>query len=525
MIEYPTEQFFEACGGDGGFSVIVANEATQKQFRRDFSLPFAIVGRNPDADLGLFDQRISWRHTYLQVIAGRLLCLDLQSRTGTYWASGPGESGWLDDELGVRIGPFHLRAAEPLPGASVSDSKKLLTRLSGAESLPRVTLEFGRVLIPDRISGRTWELDRVLTLVGNASMCKVRFPDQSVSSFHCSLLRFPQGIWVVDLLSREGTLVNGQRRRWAALKDGDELQIGKFLIRFHFDLPPAAHPATSSSMRLTGKPEAAIPLTGQREPPGATSPDSQVFSSSRGEAPGGRQQEAPPDAAQAAEAYMQSLVPSPFGSHGDFWKGIIAPLFQQFSQMHQQMFEQFQGTLMMVVQMLNAQQREQFDLVREELDRIRDLNKELATLQTELARSRAGDQTATGPSAAPAPETATPGENHAAPPSPAKPAPRKASSRRRLLEDAYSLQETDLVPEDKPPVPQGAAPPVKQGPSAPEPPAAKPATMPSNAPKSAPKPEPALDEVHQLISERLKVLQEERQSLWQRVMKKLTGEK
>jgi len=44
--------------------------------------PFAIVGRSPDCDIHLDDERVSYRHAYLQRIGGRILCVDLCSRTG-----------------------------------------------------------------------------------------------------------------------------------------------------------------------------------------------------------------------------------------------------------------------------------------------------------------------------------------------------------------------------------------------------------------------------------------------------------
>src|SRR5947209_2336363 len=85
MNDHSPEKFLEACGARQGFSLNITNEASGRHFRKTFALPFAVVGRNPSADLGLFDQRVSWRHAYLQMIGGRLLCRDLDSRTGICW--------------------------------------------------------------------------------------------------------------------------------------------------------------------------------------------------------------------------------------------------------------------------------------------------------------------------------------------------------------------------------------------------------------------------------------------------------
>jgi pSer/pThr/pTyr-binding forkhead associated (FHA) protein len=59
--------------------------------------------------------------------------------------------------------------------------------------------------------------------------------DEGVSRVHAQIERLADA-WVVvdDGLSRNGTFVNGERvERRRRLTDGDELQIGATLIRFH----------------------------------------------------------------------------------------------------------------------------------------------------------------------------------------------------------------------------------------------------------------------------------------------------
>src|SRR5262249_23694777 len=62
--------------------------------------------------------------------------------------------------------------------------------------------------------------------------------------------------------------------------------------------------------------------------------------------------------------------------------------------MQQQMFDQFQQAMGMLVQMFGTMHREQMEVIREELDRLHDLTRELQELKQELARSP-------GPAAAP----------------------------------------------------------------------------------------------------------------------------
>jgi hypothetical protein len=44
-------------------------------------------------------------------------------------------------------------------------------------------------------------------------------------------LRTPQGVWLIDLLSGSGTVLNGQSLRWTLVKEGDQLQVGPYVLR------------------------------------------------------------------------------------------------------------------------------------------------------------------------------------------------------------------------------------------------------------------------------------------------------
>jgi pSer/pThr/pTyr-binding forkhead associated (FHA) protein len=54
--------------------------------------PFALIGRSAQAGLLLDDPSVSQRHAYLQVVGGRIFCLDLNSRTGLYLGGAPRRS-------------------------------------------------------------------------------------------------------------------------------------------------------------------------------------------------------------------------------------------------------------------------------------------------------------------------------------------------------------------------------------------------------------------------------------------------
>jgi hypothetical protein len=82
-------------------------------------------------------------------------------------------------------------------------------------------------------------------------------------------------------------------------------------------------------------------------------------------------------------------------------EALLMPLVSQFSEMQRHMFEQFQQTLLMMAQMFGNLQREQMALIRQELEQIRELTRQLHTLQSEGAARAAMPLPATAQAAAP----------------------------------------------------------------------------------------------------------------------------
>jgi len=75
------------------------------------------------------------------------------------------------------------------------------------------------------------ELVKDMTVVGRNDDCDVRLDHKSVSSIHCVLVKTDGLILVRDLGSTNGTRVNGQRVRRAALLPNDQVSIATFRYR------------------------------------------------------------------------------------------------------------------------------------------------------------------------------------------------------------------------------------------------------------------------------------------------------
>jgi predicted component of type VI protein secretion system len=309
--------------------------------------PFAVVGSLPNADIPLDGPEVGKRHAYLQVIDGRVFCVDVSDGLGVQWEDGVRQAGWLDEGQAVYIGPYRLRliqggAGPDAPGPAVADPLA-----PAAAAHPALTLEFFK---DDRVQSR-WNMNRVLALVGRLPICRVRIHDERVSRVHCALLATPGGVWLIDLLGVKGVKFNGSRVRFARVGDGDRVDLGGFQIRFR------------------GGPQA--PRAGLPVPVGP----------------------------------LAARPPAPLEMVPDQGGPLPMAVVQQLGQMQFQMFEQFQQALLTMFQMFSAMHNDQVSFLREELSRLQQVTQELNGLQKELQKS---GQAPPGPAASPAPFAGAP---------------------------------------------------------------------------------------------------------------------
>jgi hypothetical protein len=80
--------------------------------------------------------------------------------------------------------------------------------------------------------GETFPLDSDRMTIGRNSDAEVFLDDVTVSRNHAMLVRRPDGVYIDDLGSLNGTYVNRRRIESHRLTDGDELQVGKYKLTF-----------------------------------------------------------------------------------------------------------------------------------------------------------------------------------------------------------------------------------------------------------------------------------------------------
>jgi len=92
----------------------------------------------------------------------------------------------------------------------------------------------GRLVLEtaDHRDGPVFPIILQQTLVGRIDSAQLVLDDLSVSRLHARIEIEPPGVYVVDLVSREGTWVNGVAGRRARLKDGDRVAFGDAVVRY-----------------------------------------------------------------------------------------------------------------------------------------------------------------------------------------------------------------------------------------------------------------------------------------------------
>ncbi len=79
---------------------------------------------------------------------------------------------------------------------------------------------------------RSWPLDAPTVLIGRASRCEIQLADATVSKEHAEVTRRGDDWFIRDLVSRNGTRVNGRDAREATvLHSGDRVEVGQVLLQ------------------------------------------------------------------------------------------------------------------------------------------------------------------------------------------------------------------------------------------------------------------------------------------------------
>jgi len=211
----------------------------------EYHQPSILVGGHQRADLRLEDDEVGQRHLYLQLLDGRLLGIQLSPRVTTRLGTESKESAWMEVGDTFHVGPFAIRylGGDRNPTAVLMAGADPLA--AGSYPRPAVVLE----LIKANTVQKKGLLDRVVTLVGNGPVCRIRVKSSHASTVDCSLVRTAEGVWVQDLCGREGLRVNGEPVNTALLNDVDILEVANRRLRVRYERSPAEAKRTAALVR------------------------------------------------------------------------------------------------------------------------------------------------------------------------------------------------------------------------------------------------------------------------------------
>jgi hypothetical protein len=126
----------------------------------------------------------------------------------------------------------------PSPVENVIKPPPPFGRVSDAESPepPEATIVLTRarlaLLDGDRIT-KEFPLKPGVSILGRLALSDVHLPTPDVSRKHAQVIVGPSGVFVVDLESENGVVVNGRKVDKVQLVDGDVLTLGKQRLVFH----------------------------------------------------------------------------------------------------------------------------------------------------------------------------------------------------------------------------------------------------------------------------------------------------
>jgi len=80
-------------------------------------------------------------------------------------------------------------------------------------------------------------IDREWLVIGRGKTAEIMLAEPTISRAHAAVGYDGRGFFVQDLRSTNGTLVNGERRERASLRDQDEIQIGRLHLQVRLPAP------------------------------------------------------------------------------------------------------------------------------------------------------------------------------------------------------------------------------------------------------------------------------------------------
>ncbi|MBN2475897.1 MAG: FHA domain-containing protein [Pirellulales bacterium] len=208
-------------------TLLIVGDGPKGPFSVSIEKPFARIGSHESSEVVLRaeDEGIAGRCLYLHATNRGIYCVDLVSSHSAQGAV----HGWLRPAEVLHLGPYRISArlsGDDGNGTNTASQPEMKARGTAPPPYPVVVLSTQEGEIGTR------RLTRRLTIVGRQRPSSIRLTSHTVSAAHCAMYWDGRALWVVDLLSGNGTRLDGSAVEAAVLPLGSTLALGRVELRF-----------------------------------------------------------------------------------------------------------------------------------------------------------------------------------------------------------------------------------------------------------------------------------------------------
>ncbi len=206
------------------------------------------IGRATTNDVSMPDPKVSRFHARIECDDRGCTIVDLGSANGIQVNGSRVERAPLATGDVIHLGGstvrFETYQPEPLDPEAMSETTIMeipevdqltpeqLDTAIGSETIVQTLQDTSVPRLAVHLPPRTWEVTLLedTMIIGRDSSADIVVADPQVSRSHARLERRPDGFWIVDLGSRNGTRIKGHRITEQKLETGTELRIGPALL-------------------------------------------------------------------------------------------------------------------------------------------------------------------------------------------------------------------------------------------------------------------------------------------------------
>lgn len=173
---------------------------------RPLTVPASLLGHAHGCEVYLGSSSVARCHAMVISDCGRFIIRDLCTRETTVVNGQAVEESYIREGDRIEIGRFSFQL------------KTLETRAPAAAA--------AEARLVEQPGGRSYELSRVVSVIGRRGTCDISVDEDDIAKANTVLIRTSMGLFVRDLFSKMGTVVNNQSVRQARLRHGDVVRIG-----------------------------------------------------------------------------------------------------------------------------------------------------------------------------------------------------------------------------------------------------------------------------------------------------------